>query len=69
MSFTHKVPDMKPMVPDNGPAAFMKRNFLTMQLIWQFPFQTGDIESTKHCLGRAITVQPDQGFTKFLTMA
>lgn len=31
--------------------------------------EAGDIENAKHCLGRAVTVQPDQGYSKYLSLA
>lgn len=31
--------------------------------------QAGDVENAKHCLGRAVTVQPDEGYRKFLSLA
>ena len=31
--------------------------------------QAGDIENAKHCLGRAITVKPSIGHTKYLSLA
>jgi len=30
--------------------------------------ELGDAESAKHCLGRAVTVVPDVGFTKYMTL-
>jgi hypothetical protein len=32
-------------------------------------FQAGDVENAKHCLGRAVTVQPDDGHSKFMSLA
>eukprot|EP00094_Tigriopus_californicus_P006854 TCALIF_06603-PA protein Name:"Similar to SPBC16D10.01c UPF0661 TPR repeat-containing protein C16D10.01c (Schizosaccharomyces pombe (strain 972 / ATCC 24843))" AED:0.07 eAED:0.07 QI:55/0.8/0.83/1/0.4/0.66/6/41/345 len=31
--------------------------------------EAGEVEDAKHCLGRAITVQPDEGFSKYFSMA
>ncbi|XP_042878957.1 probable assembly chaperone of rpl4 [Penaeus japonicus] len=31
--------------------------------------ETGNLDGAKHCLGRAITVQPDEGYSKYLSMA
>ena len=34
-----------------------------------FPLQAGDAESAKQCLGRAITVAPSTGHTKYLSLS
>lgn len=31
--------------------------------------EAGDVKNAKHCLGRAVTVQPDEGHSKFLSLA
>lgn len=31
--------------------------------------ETGNLDGAKHCLGRAITLQPDEGYSKYLSMA
>ena len=43
---------------DNVAALEMSANLL---------LERGELERAKHCLGRAITVQPDSGHTKYLT--
>ena len=36
--------------------------------MFTFVLQAGDVENAKHCLGRAVTVQPDDGHTKFMSL-
>ena len=40
-----------------------------LELCANMLIEAGDIENAKHCLGRAITVLPDRGHSKYLSMA
>jgi len=40
---------------------------IALEMCANLLLERGEVEKAQHCLGRAITVQPDSGFTKYLT--
>ena len=42
-------------------------NVVALEMSANLLLERGEVEKAQHCLGRAITVQPDSGHTKYLT--